>query len=184
MPRKLKVVKRHQGLIPKGASNDLDNLYTCTYNLSPVLHTLTLLNAYMGHVGWSEFNDNLSVHKPTTESALCTQWQHQGGHGGKCPQVGGCPPTCPPQSEEKNGQNQLFSAKFWIIAPSESHFAPSKKIFWCRHCVYMCFWVSAGHAGFVREVLKDSDRDFTIYYESCDVIIKNKLEQTYKLPLQ
>ena len=26
----------------------------------------------MGHVGWSEFTDNLSVHKPITESALCT----------------------------------------------------------------------------------------------------------------
>ena len=119
MPRKLKVVKRHQGLTPKGAGNDLDNLYT--YNLSPVLHTLTLLKANMGHVGWSEFNDNLSVHKPISESALCTQWRHQGGHGGKCPPVGGSVPHLPPPVRRKNGQNQPFSANFWIIAPSESH---------------------------------------------------------------
>ena len=51
-----------------------------------------------------------------------------GGHGGKFPPVGGSvpppPPTCP-QSEEKNGQNQPFSANFWIFTPSGSHFAPS-----------------------------------------------------------
>ena len=36
-----------------------------------------------------------------------------------------CPHLPPPPSEEKNGQNQPFSANFWIFAPSESHFAPS-----------------------------------------------------------
>ena len=55
---------------------------------------------------------------------------HSGGikggmGGGKCPQSEALPPTCPPQSEEKNGQNQPFSANFWIFAPSELHFAPS-----------------------------------------------------------
>ena len=39
------------------------------------------------------------------------------------PPVRGSAP--PPQSEEINGQNQPFSANFWIFAPSESHFAPS-----------------------------------------------------------
>ena len=34
-----------------------------------------------------------------------------------------CPPLAPPVTE-KNGQNKLFSANFWIFAPSESHFAP------------------------------------------------------------
>ena len=50
-----------------------------------------------------------------------------GGHGGHLPPppVGGSAPHLPTQSEEKNGQNQPFSANFWIFAPSESHFAPS-----------------------------------------------------------
>ena len=45
------------------------------------------------------------------------------------------PPSCPPVSR-KNGQNQPFSAIFWIFAISETYFAPSippQKIFWCRH---------------------------------------------------
>ena len=50
----------------------------------------------------------------------------RGGMGGsKCPQSETLPPTCPPQSEEKNGQNQPFLANFWIFAPSKLHFAPS-----------------------------------------------------------
>ena len=47
-----------------------------------------------------------------------------GGMGSIWPPVRLCPPICP-QSEEKNGQNQTFSASFWIFAPSESHFLPS-----------------------------------------------------------
>ena len=35
------------------------------------------------------------------------------------------PPSTCPQLEEKSGKNQLFSAYFWIFAPSERHFAPS-----------------------------------------------------------
>ena len=31
----------------------------------------------------------------------------------------------PPPSEEKNGQNQPFSAIFWIFAPSETYFVSS-----------------------------------------------------------
>ena len=53
------------------------------------------------------------------------QWRHQGGVGAFAPIGGSDPPHLPPQSEEKNGQNQPFSANFWIFAPSESHFAPS-----------------------------------------------------------
>ena len=34
-----------------------------------------------------------------------------------------CPPC--PQSDEKNGRNQPFSANFWIIVTSESHLFPS-----------------------------------------------------------
>ena len=66
------------------------------------------------------------------------QWQHQGGIVGICPPVGGSASTCPHQ-KKKNGQNQAFSANFWIFAPSESPFAPSmpptkkKKKFWCSH---------------------------------------------------
>ena len=66
------------------------------------------------------------------------QWQHQGGHGGHLPPVGGLPPHLPP-IRRKNGQNQPFLANFLIFAPSETHFAPSipptkKKKFWCFHC--------------------------------------------------
>ena len=51
-----------------------------------------------------------------------------------------CPLLAPPQSEDKNGQNQPLLANFWIFAPSEMHFSPSmppppQKNFWCRHCV-------------------------------------------------
>ena len=50
----------------------------------------------------------------------------KGGHGGtNAPSRRLCPPHLLPQSEEKNCQNQPFSANFWIFAPSESHFAPS-----------------------------------------------------------
>ena len=59
-----------------------------------------------------------------------------------------CPPTCPSSQKEKNGQNQPFSANFWIFAPSESHFStsmpPTKKFLvpplsspmqsCCNHC--------------------------------------------------
>ena len=41
------------------------------------------------------------------------------------PPVRGSAPHLPPQSEEKNGQNQPFSAIFLIFAPSEMYFAPS-----------------------------------------------------------
>ena len=46
-------------------------------------------------------------------------------------------PHFPPSSEE-NGQNQPFSANFWIFAPSESHFAPRcpTENLWCRHSVF------------------------------------------------
>ena len=50
----------------------------------------------------------------------------KGWHGGIYPHQRLCPtPLLAPQSEEKNGQNQPFSAKFWIFAPSEMHFATS-----------------------------------------------------------
>ena len=48
-----------------------------------------------------------------------------GGHGAfPSPQFEALPPHLPPQSVEKNGQNQPFWANFWIFAPSEMHFAP------------------------------------------------------------
>ena len=49
----------------------------------------------------------------------------RGDMGANAPQSEALPPPLAPQSEEKNGQNQPFSANFWIFAPSESHFAPS-----------------------------------------------------------
>ena len=63
-----------------------------------------------------------------------------GGMGGKCPPVGGSAPPLAPQSEEKNGQNQPFSANFWIFAPSWIAFCPldappPQTNFWCRHWV-------------------------------------------------
>ena len=61
----------------------------------------------------------------------CKQWRHGGGAWGNFPPSQRlCPPPTCPQSEEKNGQNQPFSAIFWIFAPS---MPPHKKIFWCRH---------------------------------------------------
>ena len=53
-------------------------------------------------------------------------WQrgHQGGHLPPCPPSQGLCPHLPPL-EERNGQNQLLSAKFWIFAALEMHFAPS-----------------------------------------------------------
>ena len=60
----------------------------------------------------------------------------KGALGAFSPHLEALPPLAPP-SEEKNGQNQPFSANFWIFAPSESHFAPSmpptQKKFWCSH---------------------------------------------------
>ena len=47
-----------------------------------------------------------------------------GGHGAFSPNRRLYPPTCL-SVKRKNGQNQSFSANFWIFAPSESHFAPS-----------------------------------------------------------
>ena len=48
-----------------------------------------------------------------------------------------CPPLAP-QSEEKNGQNKLFSANFFDFCPLRIAFCPldvpSQKNFWCRHC--------------------------------------------------
>ena len=49
----------------------------------------------------------------------------RGAWGAFAPSWRLCPPLAPPQSEEKNGQNQPFLAYFWISAPSESHFAPA-----------------------------------------------------------
>ena len=43
--------------------------------------------------------------------------------GAFAPPVRGSAPTCPP-SEEKNGQNKLFSANFWIFAPLRIAFCP------------------------------------------------------------
>ena len=51
------------------------------------------------------------------------------------PQPEALPPTCL-QSEEQNGINQPFLAKFWRFAPSDMHFSPlmtPTKNFWCRH---------------------------------------------------
>ena len=61
-----------------------------------------------------------------------------GGMGGICSPIWRLcprPPTCP-QSEEKNGQNQPFSAKFWVFAPQNCILpprCPPNKNFWCRH---------------------------------------------------
>ena len=49
----------------------------------------------------------------------------RGGMGEFPPSWRLSPPPLAPQSEDKNGQNQPFSANFWVFAPSESHFAPS-----------------------------------------------------------
>ena len=49
----------------------------------------------------------------------------KGGMGAFVPPVEGSAPPLAPQSEEKNGQNQPFSAIFWIFAPWEMYFAPS-----------------------------------------------------------
>ena len=48
----------------------------------------------------------------------------RGAWGGNVPQSEALP-HLPPSQKKKNGQNQVFSANFWIFAPSESHFAPS-----------------------------------------------------------
>ena len=64
----------------------------------------------------------------------------KGGMGAFAPQSEALPPTCPPVRRKKWPKSAIFG-NILDFCPLRNVFfpldAPHKKIFWCRHCIYV-----------------------------------------------
>ena len=86
-----------------------------------------------------------NVHADTSMPRGGIKWGEGMGHLPP-PPVGGSTPTWP-QSEEKNGQNQPFSAIFGFLPPQNRILSPRcppppQNNFWCRHWVCLIVYIA------------------------------------------